>query len=107
MNELNQSILERKFFLNQTKKEFKLKNRVMRKPDEELKELSIERIKQLLGTKKLSDESIKKVMDKIKRFCKVAYELYLKKNKLNDSEEIEEVDIKKDTEQPQEYKKVA
>jgi hypothetical protein len=107
MNELNQSILERKFFLNQTKKEFKLKNRVMRKPDEELKELSIERIKQLLGTKKLSDESIKKVMDKIKRFCKVAYELYLKKNRPNDSEEIEEVDIKKDTEQPQEYKKVA
>ena len=79
----------------------------MRKPDEELKELSIERIKQLLGTKKLSDESIKKVMDKIKRFCKVAYELYLKKNRPNDSEEIEEVDIKKDTEQPQEYKKVA
>ena len=79
----------------------------MRKPDEELKELSIERIKQLLGTKKLSDESIKKVMDKIKRFCKVAYELYLKKNRPNDSEEIEEVDIKKDTEQPKEYKKVA
>lgn len=107
MNQLNQSILEGKFFLNQTKKEFKLKNRVMRKPDEELKELSIERIKQLLGTKKLSDESIKKVMDKIKRFCKVAYELYLKKNRPNDSEEIEEVEIKKDTEQPQEYKKVA
>ena len=45
----------------------------------QVKELSIERIRELLGTKKLSDEAIKKIMNRIKQFCKVAYELYLKK----------------------------
>lgn len=43
------------------------------------KELSLERIKELLGNKKLSDETIGKIMIRIKRFCKVAYELYLKR----------------------------
>lgn len=43
------------------------------------KELILERIKELLGTKKLSDETIGKIMIRIKRFCKVAYELYLKR----------------------------
>ena len=88
INQLNQSILEEKLFLNQTKKEVILKNNAMKQPDRELKELSIERIKELLGTKKLSDESIKKLMDKIKRFCKVAYELYTKKNKPKNITEV-------------------
>ena len=74
---------------------------------EPVKELSIERIKELLGNKKLSDETITKVMDRIKRFCKVAYELYLKKNKPKNKVEVEVVDIDKEEEQHQEYKKVA
>lgn len=40
------------------------------------KELSLERIKELLGNKKMSDETINKITIRIKRFCKVAYELY-------------------------------
>ncbi len=107
MNQLYQSNLEGKFFFNQTKKEHILKNSVMKQQDRELKELSIERIKELLGNKKLSDETIKKVMDRIKRFCKVAYELYLKKNKPKNKVEVEVVDVDKETEQRQEYKKVA
>lgn len=74
---------------------------------EPVKELSIERIKQLLGNKKLSDESTTKIMDRIKRFCKVAYELYLKKNKPKNKVEAEVVDVDKETEQSQEFKKVA
>lgn len=74
---------------------------------ESVKELSIERIKELLGNKKLSDETIRKVMARIKRFCKVAYELYLKKDKPKNKAEVEVVDIDKETEQYQEYKKVA
>ena len=77
----------------------------MKQPDRELKELSIERIKELLGTKKLSDESIKKVMDKIKRFCKVAYELYTKKNKPKNIAEVGKDE--KLNEQNQDYHKVA
>ena len=77
----------------------------MKQPDRELKELSIERIKELLGTKKLSDESIKKVMDKIKRFCKVAYELYAKKNKPKNITEVGKDE--KTNEQNQDYHKVA
>lgn len=95
--------LERNFFFNQTKREkYILKNNAMKQQD---KELSIERIKELLGNKKLSDETIKKVMDRIKRFCKVAYELYLKKNKPKNTSEV--IDIEKITEQNQAYKKVA
>ena len=105
INQLNQGILEVKFFLNQTKKEVILKNNAMKQPDRELKELSIERIKELLGTKKLSDESIKKVMDKIKRFCKVAYELYTKKNKPKNIAEVGKDE--KLNEQNQDYHKVA
>lgn len=74
---------------------------------EPVKELSIERIKELLGNKKLSDETITKVMDRIKRFCKVAYELYLKKNKPKNKVEVDVVGIDKRTDQNQEYKKVA
>lgn len=43
------------------------------------KELSLERIKELLGNKKMSEETINKIMQRIKRFCKVAYELYSRK----------------------------
>ena len=78
---------------------------------EPVKELSIERIKELLGNKKLSDETIKKVMDRIKRFCKVAYELYLKKNKPNKPTDIinidSEAEIEKPTEENQQFKRVA
>ena len=105
INQLNQSILEEKLFLNQTKKEVILKNNAMKQPDRELKELSIERIKELLGTKKLSDESIKKLMDKIKRFCKVAYELYVKKNKHKNITEVGQNE--KIIEQSEDYHKVA
>jgi hypothetical protein len=81
---------------------------MMRQQDRELRELSIEKIKELLGTKKLSEESIKKVMERIKRFCKVAYELYVKRNNPTKTEATE---IEKPNEQPneqnQEYKKVA
>jgi hypothetical protein len=77
----------------------------MKQTDRELKELSIEKIKELLGTKKLSDESIKKLMDKIKRFCKVTYELYTKKNTSKNKAEVEKHE--KLNEQNQDYHKVA
>lgn len=63
------------------------------------KELSIEKIKELLGNKKLSDETINKIMIRIKRFCKVAYELYSNRQsptrpaqiiQLSDKEEVED-----------------
>jgi hypothetical protein len=87
----------------------------MKQSDRELTELSIERIKQLLGTKKISDESIKKVMDKIKRFCKVAYQLYLKKSKPSQYSEIVNIEsgieaketIKEKQNKNQPFKKVA
>lgn len=42
-------------------------------------ELSLERAKALLG-KEISEERLKKVVERIKAFCKVAYQLYSKTN---------------------------
>jgi|LakMenEpi03Aug12_release.lakeMendotaPanAssembly.Ray.scaffolds.fasta_scaffold3227586_1 hypothetical protein len=66
------------------------------------KELSLEKIKELLGNKKLSDETINKIMVRINRFCKVAYELYTKREQplpqnqvvQFPKDEIEDIDYK-------------
>jgi len=42
-------------------------------------ELSLERAKALLG-KEISEEGLKKTCERIKAFCKVAYQLYSKTN---------------------------
>lgn len=63
----------------------------------QVKELSIERIRELLGAKKLSDEAIKKVMNRIKQFCKVAYELYLKKQPPKKQAEVIEMENSENT----------
>ena len=52
-----------------------------------MNELSLERAKALLG-KEISEERLKKVVERIKAFCKVAYQLYSKTNeteKTNDN----------------------
>lgn len=41
-----------------------------------MNELSLERAKALLG-KEVDEQQLKKVLEKIKVFCKVAYQLYL------------------------------
>ncbi|MBL7920687.1 MAG: hypothetical protein JNJ40_10260 [Bacteroidia bacterium] len=45
-------------------------------------ELSLERAKALLGREKeeISEERLKKVVEQVKAFCKVAYRLYSKTN---------------------------
>jgi hypothetical protein len=45
-------------------------------------ELTLERAKALLGENKISEERLKKVLDRIKVFCKVAYQLYSKRNQV-------------------------
>jgi hypothetical protein len=46
-------------------------------------ELSLERAKALLGEKEISEERLTKVLEQVKAFCKVAYELYSKTNEVN------------------------
>jgi hypothetical protein len=43
----------------------------------QVNELSLERAKALLGNKQVDEQQLKKVLEKIKVFCKVAYQLYL------------------------------
>jgi hypothetical protein len=45
-------------------------------------ELTPERAKVLLGENEISEERLKKVLDRIKVFCKVAYQLYSKRNQV-------------------------
>jgi hypothetical protein len=46
-------------------------------------ELSLERAKALLGEKEISEERLTKTLERIKAFCKVAYQLYSKTNETN------------------------
>ncbi len=43
-------------------------------------ELTPERVKALLGENEISEERLKKVLEQVKVFCKVAYQLYSKNN---------------------------
>lgn len=43
-------------------------------------ELCHERAKAFLGKKEISEERLKKVLEQVKAFCKVAYQLYSKKS---------------------------
>jgi len=52
-------------------------------------ELSLERAKALLG-KEISEKRLKKVLERIKAFCKVAYELYSKTNE-TDKDNVREL----------------
>jgi hypothetical protein len=45
-------------------------------------ELTPERANALLGENKISEERLKNVLDRIKVFCKVAYQLYSKRNQV-------------------------
>jgi len=44
----------------------------------QVNELSLERAIALLGNKKINEERLKKMLERIKAFCKVSYQLYLK-----------------------------
>jgi hypothetical protein len=43
----------------------------------QVNELSLERAKALLG-KEINEEKLKRMLERVKAFCKVAYQLYLK-----------------------------
>lgn len=44
----------------------------------QVNELSLERAIALLGKKNINKEKLKKLLERIKVFCKVSYQLYLK-----------------------------
>lgn len=54
----------------------------------QVNELSPERAKALLGQKEINEEKLKEMLEKIKAFCKVSYQLYLKDSNA-DLQEIE------------------
>ncbi len=63
-------------------------------------ELCHERAKALLSKKEISEERLKKVLEQVKAFCKVAYQLYSKPNPTeNKSDNVRELH----TEPPQEF----
>lgn len=44
----------------------------------QVNEISLERAKTLLGQTEINEEKLKEVLERIKAFCKVSYQLYLK-----------------------------
>ncbi len=55
-------------------------------------ELNLERAKTLLGKEKISEEKLKQVLERIKAFCKVAYQLYSKKNpSVNEADNVRQL----------------
>jgi hypothetical protein len=45
----------------------------------QVNELSLERAIALLGNKEIKEDQLKKLLERIKAFCNVSYQLYLKK----------------------------
>jgi hypothetical protein len=67
-------------------------------------ELDFEKVKALLGDKNISEEQFKKLLEQVKAFCKVAYQLYAKKSSINDkTAEVRELH----PEPPQQFTNVA
>jgi hypothetical protein len=44
----------------------------------QVNEMSVERAKALLGNREIDEQMLKKMLGKVKAFCKVSYQLYLK-----------------------------
>lgn len=66
-------------------------------------ELSLERAKALLGDKEISEERLTNVLERIKAFCKVAYELYSKNEGKVESDNVRQLYA----EPPDEFKNAA
>ncbi len=55
-------------------------------------ELNLERAKALLGEKKIPDEKLLRVLEQVKMFCKVAYQLYAKQGGTeNESDNVRQI----------------
>ncbi len=66
--------------------------------------LSLERAKALLGNREIEEEKLKHMLEKVKAFCKVAYELYLENTEPNKPKtEVKPLD----TEPPDEFTNAA
>lgn len=48
-------------------------------------ELNLERAKALLGKEKIPDDKLPRVLEQVKMFCKVAYQLYAKQSGTDNS----------------------
>ena len=70
----------------------------------QVNELSLERARALLGTKEINDKQLKKMMERIKAFCKVSYQLYLKST---NAEMPDAKIIQLEAEPPNEFTKAA
>lgn len=69
----------------------------------QVNDLTPERARALLGKKEISDEKLLKVLERIKAFCKVAYQLYSKLN----NKEAKAVTKDFDSEPPNEFTNAA
>lgn len=56
----------------------------------QVNELSPERAKVLLGQKEINKEKLKEMLERIKAFCKISYQLYLK----DTNAELQDVETK-------------
>jgi hypothetical protein len=70
----------------------------------QVNEVSLERAKALLGNNNIETEKLKKLLEKVKVFCKVAYQLYLN----NTQPDKPKAKMKRlDTEPPNEFTNAA
>lgn len=70
----------------------------------QVNELDLERAKILLGQKEIDETKLKKMLERIKVFCKVSYQLYLKNLEPDKPTAV----IKQlESEQPDEFTKAA
>ena len=70
----------------------------------QVNELSLERAKALLGKSNIDENKLRKLLEKIKAFCKVSYQLYLK---LNNPDKPTAIMRTLESEPPNEFKNAA
>lgn len=70
----------------------------------QVNELSLERAKALLGKSEVDENKLRKLLERIKAFCKVSYQLYLK---FSPSDQQETIVRKLESDPPDEFKNAA
>ena len=61
------------------------------KENENKEELTLEKAREFLGDKDISDEKLEKIINSIKVFCKVAYELYSEEQNQKANNEMDNI----------------
>lgn len=69
----------------------------------QVKEMSLQRAKELLGLREIDEKKLVKLLERVKAFCRVSYQLYIKKLEPDNTAVVKTLNV----EPPEEFTKAA